>query len=245
MRPNTRARRGFAVLAVLAAAALIAAGTAAAQHQGPETLGFKKQFFVDVVNPSPFVLENHALVIDVADIRASIAPDFNTYFYAFFEEKGRRARPRRVPGRRPRQGPLSRRDRRRPDAPALVDDAPDLLVHARAQLPALPGRQGLRPRSLGDGRRRGRLGIEPGRLQADSRPDRLLWEAPARPHPEEVPGPRNQARRLGHGPPRARRSEPVSGDSASGTARPASRSSAREPLPQADRHSPPAGSGPW
>lgn len=88
MRPNTRARRRFAVLTVLAAATLAAAGTAVAQHQGPETLGFKKRFFIDVVNPSPFALENHALVIDVADIRASVAPDFNTYFYAFFEEKG-------------------------------------------------------------------------------------------------------------------------------------------------------------
>ncbi len=88
MRPNTRARRRFAVLTVLAAAALAAAVTAAAQHQGPETLGFKKRFFVDVVNPSPFALENHALVIDVAGIRATVAPDFNTYFYAFFEETG-------------------------------------------------------------------------------------------------------------------------------------------------------------
>src|SRR4030042_4061051 len=80
---NTR-RRLFAFIAAFAAAA----GWAAAQARGPEVLGFKKQFIVEITNPSPLPLENHALVIDVADIRASVAADFNTYYYAFFEEKG-------------------------------------------------------------------------------------------------------------------------------------------------------------
>ncbi|MCK7496669.1 MAG: hypothetical protein MZW92_41490 [Comamonadaceae bacterium] len=64
--------------------------------------------------------------------------------------EGRRAGPGRVPGRRPRQGPLPRRDASVVRTCAgLLDDAPGLLVHAGARLPALPGRQGLRPRPLG------------------------------------------------------------------------------------------------
>lgn len=90
---RTSALRRSAVLPLLAAAAALAAlaalpATASAQTGGPESLGFKKRFFVDIVNPSPFALENQALVLDVAAIRASVAPDFNTYFYALFEEKG-------------------------------------------------------------------------------------------------------------------------------------------------------------
>ncbi len=68
--------------------AAVAAGSAAAQAQDPKVLGFKKQFVVEITNPSPFTLENHAVVIDVAGIRAAIAADFNTYNYALFEEKG-------------------------------------------------------------------------------------------------------------------------------------------------------------
>ncbi len=83
-RPAARA-----VLTILAVCAgLAAAATASAQVRGPETLGFKKRFFVEITNPSPLALENHAVVIDVAAIRASVAPDFNTYYYAFFEEQG-------------------------------------------------------------------------------------------------------------------------------------------------------------
>ncbi len=67
--------------------AAVAAGWAAAQAQDPKILGFKKQFVVEITNPSPLVLENHAVVIDVAGIRASVAADFNTYNYALFEEK--------------------------------------------------------------------------------------------------------------------------------------------------------------
>ncbi len=68
--------------------AAVAAGWASAQAQDPKVLGFKKQFVVEITNPSPLTLENHAVVIDVASIRAAIAPDFNTYNYALFEEKG-------------------------------------------------------------------------------------------------------------------------------------------------------------
>src|SRR5665647_2208383 len=71
-----------AVLSILAVCAgLAAAATASAQVRGPETLGFKKRFFVEITNPSPLALENHPVVLDVAAIRASVAPDFNTYYY--------------------------------------------------------------------------------------------------------------------------------------------------------------------
>jgi hypothetical protein len=88
MRQDTNSRRRTIVLTVFIAAVAVAAGRAAAQAQSPEVLGFKKRFFVEITNPSPLTLENHALVIPVADIRASVAEDFNTYMYAFFEEKG-------------------------------------------------------------------------------------------------------------------------------------------------------------
>ena len=68
--------------------AAVAAGSAAAQAQDPKILGFKKQFAVEITNPSPLTLENHAIVLNVTEIRGSIAEDFNTYNYAFFEEKG-------------------------------------------------------------------------------------------------------------------------------------------------------------
>jgi len=66
----------------------VAAGWAAAQAQDPKVLGFKNQFIIEITNPSPLALENHAVIIDVAGIRASVAADFNTYNYAIFEEKG-------------------------------------------------------------------------------------------------------------------------------------------------------------
>ncbi|MCX6568001.1 MAG: DUF4861 family protein [Candidatus Aminicenantes bacterium] len=68
--------------------AAVAAGWAAAQAQDPKVLGFKKQFVIEITNPSPLALENHAVVIDVAGIRASVAADFNTYNYALFDKKG-------------------------------------------------------------------------------------------------------------------------------------------------------------
>jgi hypothetical protein len=94
MRQVTPARRRPAAAAALAAAAVcaaafaLAAGEAAAQTQGPEVLGFTRHFAVEITNPSPLALENHAIVIDVADIRASVAPDFNSYMYAFFDNAG-------------------------------------------------------------------------------------------------------------------------------------------------------------
>lgn len=63
----------------------LAAGSAAAQSASPETLGFKKHFTVEIVNPSALTLENQAVILDVAEIRAAVAPDFNTYMYALFE----------------------------------------------------------------------------------------------------------------------------------------------------------------
>jgi len=68
--------------------AAVAAGWAAAQSQDPKVLGFKKQFVIEITNPSPLALENHAVVLSVTKIRGSIAEDFNTYNYALFEEKG-------------------------------------------------------------------------------------------------------------------------------------------------------------
>jgi hypothetical protein len=85
MTQTAKAGRRLMTFIVTAA---VAAGWAAAQSQDPKILGFKKQFVVEITNPSPLTLENHAVVIDVAGIRASVAPDFNTYNYALFEEKG-------------------------------------------------------------------------------------------------------------------------------------------------------------
>jgi hypothetical protein len=58
------------------------------QARGPEALGFTKHFAVEITNPSKLSLENHVIIIDVADIRASVAADFNTYMYAFFDAAG-------------------------------------------------------------------------------------------------------------------------------------------------------------
>ena len=91
MRQESHTRRrsvAIAASAVFAAAFALAAGEAAAQTRGPEVLGFAKHFAVEITNPSPLALENHAIVIDVADIRASVAADFNTYMYAFFDNAG-------------------------------------------------------------------------------------------------------------------------------------------------------------
>jgi hypothetical protein len=95
MRQETPKPRRVAAVASIAAviAASLAAlaaipGRAAGQAMGPEALGFKKSFIVEIRNPSALALENHAVVIDVAAIRASVAWDFNTYMYAFFDEKG-------------------------------------------------------------------------------------------------------------------------------------------------------------
>jgi len=83
------AASAFAAIALLALAALASpAGQAVGQAMGPEGLGFTKSFIVEIRNPSPAALENHAVIIDVAAIRSAVAWDFNTYMYALFEEKG-------------------------------------------------------------------------------------------------------------------------------------------------------------
>jgi hypothetical protein len=79
----------IAGLAALALAALDAApAQAVRQAVGPEALGFKQSFVVEIRNPGPSALENYAIVLDVPAIRAAAAWDFNTYMYALFEEKG-------------------------------------------------------------------------------------------------------------------------------------------------------------
>jgi len=57
------------------------------QGQSPKILGFKKQFTIEIQNPSPISLENRPIVLSVDEIRA-FAPDFNSYNCAIFEEKG-------------------------------------------------------------------------------------------------------------------------------------------------------------
>ena len=80
---------GLAVLALgLAAAAAAPGGQTVGQAMGPEALGFKKSFIVEIRNPSPVALESHAVIISVAAIREAVAWDFNTYMYALFEDKG-------------------------------------------------------------------------------------------------------------------------------------------------------------
>ena len=76
------------IAAALVAAFALAAGPVVAQTRGPEALGFTKHFAVEITNPSKLALENHVLIIDVADIRASVAADFNTYMYALFDPAG-------------------------------------------------------------------------------------------------------------------------------------------------------------
>jgi len=71
-----------------AALALFCLATAWGQAQDPASLGFKKMFIIEIRNPSPLTLENHPIVLDVETIRA-FAPDFNTYYYAVFEQVGR------------------------------------------------------------------------------------------------------------------------------------------------------------
>jgi len=83
-----RQRSEIAALVVFVAAVALAPVPAAGQSAGPEVLGFKKHFVVEITNPSPLALENQAVVLDVAEIRASVAPDFNTYMYALFDVKG-------------------------------------------------------------------------------------------------------------------------------------------------------------
>jgi len=81
------ARAAVTAAAIAAAVLVLVPVRAAAQAgaAGPETLGFSRHFVVEIVNPTPLVLENQAIVLEVADIRAAVAPDFNTYMYALFD----------------------------------------------------------------------------------------------------------------------------------------------------------------
>ena len=88
MRQETDFGKRLIACFIFAAVLAIGADKAAAQARGPEVLGFTKHFTVEITNPSPLALENHAVIIDVADIRAAVAPDFNTYMYAFFDNAG-------------------------------------------------------------------------------------------------------------------------------------------------------------
>ncbi len=97
LRPAGRAALAAAFgLAVLASVVLIAApptalagspAQAVGQAPGPEALGFKKSFVVEIRNPSSLALEDHVVTIDVPAVREAVAWDFNTYMYAIFEEK--------------------------------------------------------------------------------------------------------------------------------------------------------------
>jgi hypothetical protein len=58
------------------------------QPQDPKSLGFKKQFAIEIRNPGPLALDNYPVILNVEEIRA-FAPDFNSYNYAIFEETGR------------------------------------------------------------------------------------------------------------------------------------------------------------
>ncbi len=82
-----RLARAASAAVLLAAVLVLAPAPAAAQAgaAGPEVLGFTKHFAVEIANPTALALENQAIVLDVADIRAAVAPDFNTYMYALFD----------------------------------------------------------------------------------------------------------------------------------------------------------------
>jgi hypothetical protein len=88
MRQKTTAGYRLIAIAAFLAACAATVVSAAAQARGPEVLGFTKHFGVEITNPSPLALEDHAVIIDVAAIRASVAPDFNTYMYGLFDNKG-------------------------------------------------------------------------------------------------------------------------------------------------------------
>ena len=78
---------GWAAAVLGLAAALVPAGAARGQTQGPMSLGFKKRFVIEIRNPGPEALENQPVVLGVEAVRA-FAPDFNSYNYAIFDESG-------------------------------------------------------------------------------------------------------------------------------------------------------------
>jgi hypothetical protein len=98
-RRRASAAAAFAAPAVVALLLLAAIGApaissprggapaqAVGQAPGPEALGFKKSFIVEIRNPAPITLEDQVIVIDVPAVREAVAWDFNTYMYALFEE---------------------------------------------------------------------------------------------------------------------------------------------------------------
>jgi hypothetical protein len=88
MRPHRDDLKRLDAAVAILAAVVFAAGPAAAQVLGPEALGFTKHFAVEISNPSPLTLENDVIILNVADIRAAVAADFNTYMYALFDPAG-------------------------------------------------------------------------------------------------------------------------------------------------------------
>ena len=86
MSVKTKVRTNIAVslfLLALAASPLFVPG----QGQTPKSLGFKKQISIEIKNPSAIALENEPVILKVDEIRA-VAPDFNSYNYAVFEQVG-------------------------------------------------------------------------------------------------------------------------------------------------------------
>lgn len=75
------------IATAVAIAAALAGSSANAQPQNPKSLGFKKQFVIEIRNPGPLTLENHPIVLNVDEIRA-FEPDFNSYNFAIFDETG-------------------------------------------------------------------------------------------------------------------------------------------------------------
>jgi hypothetical protein len=80
-------RAAMKTIRVLAVILLSAAASrdGLAQNQSPRSLGFTRQFVIEIRNPGGLRLENHPVILAVEAIRA-FAPDFNSYNYAIFEE---------------------------------------------------------------------------------------------------------------------------------------------------------------
>jgi hypothetical protein len=75
------------ILAIIVMASALPAVRAWGQPQDPKSLGFKKQFVIEIKNPSSLTLENHPVILNLDEIRA-FAPDFNSTNYAIFDETG-------------------------------------------------------------------------------------------------------------------------------------------------------------
>lgn len=75
------------IAAAVVISAAFAVSSAMAQPQDPKSLGFKKQFVIEIRNPGALTLENHPIVLNVDEIRA-FDPGFNSYNFAIFDETG-------------------------------------------------------------------------------------------------------------------------------------------------------------